>query len=487
MRAVVVRLAGAALALVAAAGCGRGERGATGDGAGSGGGPPGDSEIHPQGDAGGVPPAPSARAGELGTGGTSTTRWRTGTKGALPPCKDPPVGSTSDWTGWKRVSPPCDFPLYAPLDVSIVPPLTWSACYEQPGCTRMDTPWYVGGIDEVLRSVAYSRSHAGEWLFLTQAHGTGRKISGVFALHQGGRAEGAFGQEGGGLAIGYGAIGEGRVAIEAAHPLADGRNVRSDFYVGALGDAATYAAPAFSGSTTTGYGVVQGLTLTEGSLGLEFAGYAVGVVDLATRELSIVSTPTLDWQAKTDPVAVGPHLLFRELDDTGFTLWVRQPGGTTERLRRGPPGVYVGTFASDGTTLAWIEATDRKTDFTFGHLELWVSPFATREADLAPRRVALVEDLEYPFAEMIVGDGQVAMLIHPDRPLRIYDTQAGTLRLGPVKPLREPCDFPPCPYSYPVRLLHLDREELIVFVTGVASDTVLRLALDTMPAEPLPP
>jgi len=99
----------------------------------------------------------------------------------------------AEWAGWERVTGNCDWPVYHTADPGLVPPLTWTPCEGIEGCVKLETPWYPGSVAPVARHTSYGRGASGEWLVLTQEHPDRRRITAVFALHEGGRVVGALG------------------------------------------------------------------------------------------------------------------------------------------------------------------------------------------------------------------------------------------------------------------------------------------------------
>ncbi len=86
------------------------------------------------------------------------------------------------------------------------------------------------------------------------------------------------------------------------------------------------------------------------------------------------------------------------------------------------------TPLTDGRDLAWIQAYGRVTSVEYTRLELWASPYATRAADVIPRRIAALASND-PHPSATIGGGHVALVeVEPSdgtRRLRVFRLSDG--------------------------------------------------------------
>jgi hypothetical protein len=418
--------------------------------------PPEGAALGGQGGAAGQDAGGNDAGNDAGAGGAAAKAGAAGKGGAAGK-----AGGPTAWGGWQPLNPEDTCPTYLPLDLAAaVPPLTWSPCPAASGCSMLDTPWWTGGGNALSYATNFTKHGSGaERLSIKQWYGDNHYVAGVFATSEGGSPIAAWGH----------GCGEARATV-----LSLWQDQALTVVIGDPPDPLSLKLLLFWGSTTSLAGQkTPSLLTTTSEVGGNFGESTVGDGMIAWRAglMTTADKQVIPLQMSA-PQFAGKDLFFLRYGAEFKQAWVRTQDGTVRSLVK-IDGVHVVGFATDGITMAWLQASKPQKDNTgyFDLWELWAAPYTTDPASLSPSRVAIIPELnQYGLAQSLhVGAGHIAV---PTVPPRIYRVSDKAYYSAPSTPVPDQTYF-----SMPF----VDDQELVALMTDPkVYRTVVRIKLASM-------
>lgn len=254
--------------------------------------------------------------------------------------------------------------------------------------------------------------------------------------------------------------------------LSDQQNVEDTLYLSQIDSIAT-ATPFLKLATNSpGFGISQKAALADHFIAYEMAYQPIVVLDTGTKTWK--SVPAAGGAEAVDPRVSGDDVFFTVLDSGGDDLWVRRADGSLDKLRDVASTHVVG-FATDGTTLAWLQLSQPSTVDPSGydHVELWTAPYTTSAAALAPKKLTTIPGPGWEAVTLMAHAGYAAYYAND---VRVYRLSDGAYYTAPPPPIAG--------LTYGDVLWVDDTEVVVQLSDGVRGRTIARMKLADMTLHP---